>query len=734
MAIQIRTSLAETDVIDFTPHRPARPEKSEGGRAFVLNTEYTPAGDQPAAIAEMVAEVNAGNRDQVLLGVTGSGKTFTMAKVIEAVQRPALILAPNKILAAQLYGEFKSFFPDNAVEYFVSYYDYYQPEAYVARTDTYIEKESSVNEAIDRMRHSATRSLLERDDVIIVASVSCIYGIGSVETYSAMTFSLKKGGSADLKEVVRKLVAMQYKRGDLSFTRGNFRVRGDSLEIFPSHYEDSAWRISFFGDEIEAISEFDPLTGETVAKLDHIKIYANSHYVTPGPTLKQASDAIRHELTERLKELNAEGKLLEAQRLEQRTNFDLEMIAATGSCAGIENYSRFLTGRLPGEPPPTLFEYLPENALLFIDESHVTVPQIGAMAKGDHRRKVTLAEYGFRLPSCIDNRPLRFAEWEAMRPQTTFVSATPGPWEMDKTGGVFTEQVIRPTGLIDPPVHIRPVEDQVEDLIQEAKKVAAAGYRTLVTTLTKRMAEDLTEFLHEAGLRVRYMHSDVETLERIELIRDLRLGVYDVLVGINLLREGLDIPECGLVAILDADKEGFLRSETSLIQTIGRAARNVEGRVILYADRITGSMERAMAETDRRRAKQEEYNQLHGITPTTIKRNIGDVLSDVSMKDGLLVDTGDEDTPHLVGHNLKAYIADLEEQMKKAASDLEFETAAAIRDQIRRLEMDELGIPVDQRTAPVKGRATGGAAGTRTTRFSKMQKKGMSGKRRGAGR
>jgi excinuclease ABC subunit B len=676
MAIQIRTSLAETDVIDFTPHRPARPEKSEGGRAFVLNTEYTPAGDQPAAIAEMVAEVNAGNRDQVLLGVTGSGKTFTMAKVIEAVQRPALILAPNKILAAQLYGEFKSFFPDNAVEYFVSYYDYYQPEAYVARTDTYIEKESSVNEAIDRMRHSATRSLLERDDVIIVASVSCIYGIGSVETYSAMTFSLKKGGSADLKEVVRKLVAMQYKRGDLSFTRGNFRVRGDSLEIFPSHYEDSAWRISFFGDEIEAISEFDPLTGETVAKLDHIKIYANSHYVTPGPTLKQASDAIRHELTERLKELNAEGKLLEAQRLEQRTNFDLEMIAATGSCAGIENYSRFLTGRLPGEPPPTLFEYLPENALLFIDESHVTVPQIGAMAKGDHRRKVTLAEYGFRLPSCIDNRPLRFAEWEAMRPQTTFVSATPGPWEMDKTGGVFTEQVIRPTGLIDPPVHIRPVEDQVEDLIQEAKKVAAAGYRTLVTTLTKRMAEDLTEFLHEAGLRVRYMHSDVETLERIELIRDLRLGVYDVLVGINLLREGLDIPECGLVAILDADKEGFLRSETSLIQTIGRAARNVEGRVILYADRITGSMERAMAETDRRRAKQEEYNQLHGITPTTIKRNIGDVLSDVSMKDGLLVDTGDEDTPHLVGHNLKAYIADLEEQMKKAASDLEFETAA----------------------------------------------------------
>ncbi|WP_303810635.1 excinuclease ABC subunit UvrB [Sandarakinorhabdus limnophila] len=734
MAIQIRTSLAETELTEFTPHRPARPEKSEGGRPFVLSTEYTPAGDQPAAIAELVGQANDGERDQVLLGVTGSGKTFTMAKVIEAVQRPALILAPNKILAAQLYGEFKSFFPENAVEYFVSYYDYYQPEAYVARTDTYIEKESSVNEAIDRMRHSATRSLLERDDVIIIASVSCIYGIGSVETYSAMTFSLKKGGSADLKEVVRKLVAMQYKRGDLSFARGNFRVRGDSLEIYPSHYEDSAWRISFFGDEIEQISEFDPLTGETVAKLEQIKIYANSHYVTPGPTMKQAADAIRHELTERLKELNTEGKLLEAQRLEQRTNFDLEMIAATGACAGIENYSRFLTGRLPGEPPPTLFEYLPENALLFIDESHVTVPQIGAMAKGDHRRKVTLAEYGFRLPSCIDNRPLRFAEWEAMRPQTVFVSATPGPWEMDKTGGVFTEQVIRPTGLIDPPVEIKPVEDQVEDLIQEAKKVAAAGYRTLVTTLTKRMAEDLTEFLHEAGLRVRYMHSDVETLERIELIRDLRLGVYDVLVGINLLREGLDIPECGLVAILDADKEGFLRSETSLIQTIGRAARNVEGRVILYADRITGSMARAMMETDRRRAKQEEYNLEHGITPTTIKRNIGDVLADVSTKDGLVVDTGDDETQHLVGHNLKAYIADLEEQMKKAASDLEFETAAAIRDQIRRLEMDELGLPPDARAAAAKGRATGGAAGTRTTRFSKMQKKGFSAKRRGAGR
>ncbi len=734
MAIQIRTSLAEPEGSEnFVPHRPVRPEKSEGGKTFELISDYTPAGDQPVAIAELVSQANQGERDQVLLGVTGSGKTYTVAKVIEATQRPALILAPNKILAAQLYGEFKSFFPNNAVEYFVSYYDYYQPEAYVPRSDTYIEKESSVHEAIDRMRHSATRSLLERDDVIIVASVSCIYGIGSVETYSAMTFTLKKGENADSREIIRKLVALQYKRNDAGFARGNFRVRGDNLEIFPSHYEDSAWRVSFFGDEIESITEFDPLTGQAVARLDYVKIYANSHYVTPGPTLKQASEAIRFEMTERLKELNAEGKLLEAQRLEQRTNFDLEMIAATGSCAGIENYSRFLTGRLPGEPPPTLFEYLPENAMLFVDESHVTVGQLGAMAKGDHRRKMTLAEYGFRLPSCIDNRPLRFAEWEAMRPQTVFVSATPGTWEMDKTGGVFVEQVIRPTGLIDPPIEIKPVEDQVEDLIQEAKKVAAAGYRTLVTTLTKRMAEDLTEFLHEAGLRVRYMHSDVETLERIELIRDLRLGVYDVLVGINLLREGLDIPECGLVAILDADKEGFLRSETSLIQTIGRAARNVDGRVILYADHVTGSMERAIRETDRRRTRQEAYNTEHGITPMTIKRNISDVLADVSMRDGLIVETGDAETPNLVGHNLKAYIADLDKQMQAAAADLEFETAAAIRDQIRRLEMDELGVPAGERVAPVQGRSMGGAPGTRTTRFEKMKKKASFGKKRAGG-
>jgi excinuclease ABC subunit B len=720
----IRRGLAEPDTsAAFVPHKPQRPEKADGGKAFRLQSEYQPAGDQPTAIAELIEGISSGEATQVLLGVTGSGKTYTMAQVIQATQRPALILAPNKVLAAQLYGEFKSFFPDNAVEFFVSYYDYYQPEAYVPRSDTYIEKESSVNEAIDRMRHSATRSLLERDDVIIVASVSCIYGIGSVETYSAMIFDLKKGASADQREIIRKLVALQYKRNDAAFQRGMFRVRGDNLELFPSHYEDMAWRVSFFGDEIESIVEFDPLTGKPGEKLDTVRVYANSHYVTPGPTMKQAMEAIKFELADRLVELEAEGKLLEHQRLEQRTHFDLEMIAATGSCAGIENYSRFLTGRLPGEPPPTLFEYLPDNALLFVDESHQTVPQIGAMSKGDHRRKITLAEYGFRLPSCIDNRPLRFNEWDAMRPQTVAVSATPGSWEMEQSGGVFAEQVIRPTGLIDPPVEIRPVEDQVQDCIEQCRKTALAGYRTLVTTLTKRMAEDLSEFMHEAGLRVRYMHSDVETLERIELIRDLRMGVYDVLVGINLLREGLDIPECGLVAILDADKEGFLRSETSLIQTIGRAARNVDGRVILYADRMTGSMERAIAETDRRREKQHAYNLEHGITPESIKRDIHNIVADTASRDGVLVELEDGERNNLVGHNLRGYIEDLEKRMRAAAADLEFEEAGRLRDEIRRLEADELGIPDADKRAPLVGRSNEGKPGTRKGRFGRESKR-----------
>lgn len=720
----IRRGLEEPETNEqFVPHKPNRPAKLESGQKFRIQSDYEPAGDQPTAIRDLVGGALAGEKDQVLLGVTGSGKTFTMAKMIEELQRPALVLAPNKILAAQLYGEFKSFFPDNAVEYFVSYYDYYQPEAYVPRSDTYIEKESSVNEAIDRMRHSATRSLLERDDVLIVASVSCIYGIGSVETYSAMVFDLKKGASIDQRDLIGKLVSLQYKRNDHAFARGNFRVRGDNLELFPSHYEDMAWRISFFGDEIEEISEFDPLTGTTGAKLDKVRVYANSHYVTPGPTMKQASEAIKFELEVRLKELEAEGKLLEHQRLEQRTHFDLEMIAATGSCAGIENYSRFLTGRLPGEPPPTLFEYLPDNALLFVDESHQTVPQIGAMSKGDHRRKLTLAEHGFRLPSCIDNRPLRFNEWDAMRPQTVSVSATPGKWEMEQTKGVFAEQIIRPTGLIDPPVEIKPVEDQVQDCINECRKTAELGYRTLVTTLTKRMAEDLTEFMHEAGLRVRYMHSDVETLERIELIRDLRLGVYDVLVGINLLREGLDIPECGLVTILDADKEGFLRSETSLVQTIGRAARNVDGRVILYADRMTGSMERAIAETDRRREKQRAYNEEHGITPATIKRDIADIVGDTASRDSVLVDIEEEGVNNLVGHNLRSYIEELEKKMRAAAADLEFEEAGRLRDEIRKLESSELGLPTDQQITAPKGRSSEGKPGTRKMKYGRTQKK-----------
>nr|WP_233499397.1 excinuclease ABC subunit UvrB [Pararhodobacter sp. CCB-MM2] len=712
---------------------PVKREKLEGGKRFVMQTPFKPAGDQPTAIRELSQGVREGERDQVLLGATGTGKTFTMAKIIEETQRPAIILAPNKTLAAQLYGEFKGFFPDNAVEYFVSYYDYYQPEAYVPRTDTFIEKESQINEAIDRMRHSATRALLERDDVIIVASVSCIYGIGSVETYSAMSQDLVVGTIYDPRQVIADLVAQQYRRNDAGFQRGAFRVRGDVVEVWPAHLEDRAWRMSFFGEELEAITEFDPLTGTKTDSYEKIRIYANSHYVTPRPTLNQAIKGIKDELFHRLKQLNGDGKLLEAQRLEQRTNFDVEMLEATGVCNGIENYSRYLTGRAPGEPPPTLFEFIPDNAIVFADESHVTVPQIGGMYRGDFRRKSTLAEHGFRLPSCMDNRPLKFEEWDAMRPQSVFVSATPAAWEMDQAGGVFAEQVIRPTGLLDPEIEIRPVSMQVDDLLDEVRRVAADGMRVLVTTLTKRMAEDLTEYLHEQGIRVRYMHSDIDTIERIEILRDLRLGAFDVLVGINLLREGLDIPECGLVAILDADKEGFLRSETSLIQTIGRAARNADGRVIMYADKVTGSMQRAMDETNRRRAKQMAYNEEHGITPTTVRKNVEDVLAGLWQGDTDQSRVTAKVEKPMIGANLAAHLDGLRAEMRKAAENLEFEEAARLRDEVKRLEAVELAVADDplarqaavdeavEESVKVRGRSTAGKAGSNAKQGAKAK-------------
>ncbi len=699
--------------------------KLEGGKKFKIKSDFKPAGDQPEAIKKLVQSANKGEFNQVLLGVTGSGKTFTMAKVIEATNRPALILAPNKTLAAQLYGEMKSFFPDNAVEYFVSYYDYYTPEAYVPRSDTYIEKEASINEQIDRMRHSATRSLLERDDVLIVASVSCIYGLGSVEAYSKMTLTLQKNYDYNREQIIKSLVALQYKRNDQNFYRGTFRARGEYLEVFPSHLEDRAWRLSLFGDKLEKIEEFDPLTGDQVRELNLIKIYANSHYITPKPTVEQAIINIKKELEVTLKKHKAENKLLEAQRLEERTKFDLEMIEATGSCAGIENYSRFLSGRKPGEPPPTLFEYFPDNTLVFVDECHVTVPQLNGMFKGDRSRKSTLAEYGFRLPSCMDNRPLKFEEWDMMRTQTVFVSATPGPWELEQTKGKFIDQVIRPTGLIDPNVEIRPAKNQVDDLMHECKKVVEKNFRVLVTTLTKKMAEDLTEYLHENGIKVRYLHSDIDTLERIEIMRDLRMGVFDVLVGINLLREGLDIPECALVGILDADKEGFLRSETSLIQTIGRAARNVEGKVILYADKETKSIKKAIKETDRRRQIQLNYNKKNNIDAKTVKKEISDILESVYEKDYVKVSEGSN-----IGGNLKKHLKALNKKMKDSASNLEFEEAAKIRDEIRKLESTELEITLNPKIRQYdvknklypKGRSTMGMPGTRAQKGKKKWK------------
>ncbi len=700
-------------------------KKLEGGIRFKIKSNFQPAGDQPEAIKKILKNLKDKQSEQVLLGVTGSGKTFTMAKVIESANRPALVLAPNKTLAAQLYGEMKSFFPNNAVEYFVSYYDYYTPEAYVPRSDTYIEKEASINEQIDRMRHSATRSLLERDDVIIVASVSCIYGLGSVEAYSKMTLALKKNYEYERDEIIKTFVNLQYKRNDQNFFRGTFRVRGENLEIFPSHLEDRAWRLSLNGNKLEKIEEFDPLTGDKTNDFAVIKLYANSHYITPKPTIDQAIKEIKKELEVTLEDHKANNKLLEAQRLRERTKFDLEMIEATGTCAGIENYSRFLSGRNKGEPPPTLFEYFPDNTIIFVDESHVTVPQLNGMYKGDHTRKKTLAEYGFRLPSCMDNRPLKFEEWDAMRTQTVFVSATPGPWELKQTQNKYIDQVIRPTGLIDPPVEIRPAKTQVDDLFHESKKVIDKGYRILVTTLTKKMAEDLTEYLHENSLKVRYMHSDIDTLERIEIIRDLRMGVFDILVGINLLREGLDIPECALVAILDADKEGFLRSETSLIQTIGRAARNVDGKVILYADKVTKSIDKAIKETDRRRGKQVEYNKKNNISAESVKKEITDILESVYEKDYVKISEGSN-----VGGNLKKHLKALNKKMKESASNLEFEEAAKIRDEIRKLETNELEINLNPKISQYnlnkkvypQGRSKMGMPGTKPRKSIKKWK------------
>ena len=689
-------------------------KKLEGGKKFKLTSSFTPAGDQPTAIKQLCEGLLTNQKNQVLLGVTGSGKTFTMAKIIEELNRPAIILAPNKTLAAQLYGEMKSFFNENAVEYFVSYYDYYTPEAYVPRSDTFIEKESAINEQIDRMRHSATRSLFEKDDVIIVASVSCIYGLGSPDSYSKMTFTFEKNNSYNREKIIKGLVELQYKRNDQNFYRGSFRVRGENIEIFPSHLEDRAWRISLDDEKIVSLKEFDPLTGDKTEDLNIIKIYANSHYITPRPTVQQAIKEIKAELVTTLKKFRKENKLLEAQRIDERTRFDLEMIEATGTCSGIENYSRFLSGRNPGEPPPTLFEYLPDNAIIFVDESHVTVPQLNGMYKGDHTRKKTLSDYGFRLPSCMDNRPLKFEEWDLMRSETIFVSATPGDWELDQSKGVFAEQIIRPTGLTDPDIFIRPAKNQVDDLLSECLKIVKKKQRVLATTLTKKMAEDLTEYLDENGIKVRYMHSEIDTLERIEIIRDLRLGVFDVLVGINLLREGLDIPECALVAILDADKEGFLRSETSLIQTIGRAARNVEGKVILYADKETKSIKKAIEETGRRRSKQELFNKKNNITAQSIQKEIGDILESVYEKDYLNVEKNIE-----IGGNLKKHLKSLKKDMHISADNLEFEKAAKIRDEIKKLENSDLGLAINssiQKYGPnnsLYGRSTQGKAGTK---------------------